>query len=72
MDIESGYIVPEDRRFEALTRWVAKTGSQATYQRIYDALYELKEMEAAETVKNLAGQSHGVLSLHTHTLWYLS
>ena len=48
-------------------RWVAKTGSQATYQSIYDALCELEDMEAADMVKDLAGQSHGVLSLPTHT-----
>ena len=73
IDIEREYTVPEERRSEALTRWVAKTGSQATYQRIYDALCELKEMQAAEMVKDLAGLSHGVLSLtctHTHTGYY--
>ena len=60
-DIKRHYAVPEERRSEALTRWVARTGSQATYQRIYDALRELDEMEAAEMVKDLTGQSHSVL-----------
>ena len=55
-DIEGRYHnAAEDQRSEALNRWVRTAGPQATYRKIYTALSELDEHEAAEKVKTLAG-----------------
>ena len=54
-DIESKYHKPEEQRSEALNRWVRKAGPQATYRKIYNALCDLEENEAAEKVKELVG-----------------
>ena len=54
-DIEGRYRNAEDQRSEALNRWVRTAGPQATYRKIYTALCELDEHDAAEKVKTLAG-----------------
>ena len=53
-DIEDQYPnSSNDQRSEALMMWVRLKGHQATYQNIYDTLYRLEEMDAANKVKNL-------------------
>ena len=44
---------PMEQSLKALTQWMRKEGSQATYKRIYDALRDLDEKEAAEKVVEL-------------------
>ena len=53
VDIEGKYHCAEDQRFEALTQWVKKEGSQATYRKLYDVLCAIEEKEAAENVADL-------------------
>ena len=75
-DIDGRYTDPEEQRSEALTRWVAKEGSKATYKKIYDVLCDLQHKEAAEKVQELTKgytdlcklfTSHGVQSCNEHT-----
>eukprot|EP00731_Ephydatia_muelleri_P023587 Em0015g1170a len=54
-DIIHLYSDSERGRYEMLTRWVEKEGSQATYRKIYDTLLSLEEMEAAQNVLKLIG-----------------
>ena len=54
-DIIHLYSDSERGRYEMLTRWVEKEGSQATYRKIYDTLLSLEEMEAAQNVLELIG-----------------
>ena len=59
-DIVDQYHDAEEQRYEALTRWVRREGSQATYRKIYDALCDMGEMEAAEKVAEITrGQIYG-------------
>ena len=44
-----------EQRSVALSKWVSKEGSQATYRKIYNALCALEEKDAAEQVQELIG-----------------
>lgn len=52
-DIKGQCRNPMEQSLEALTQWMKKEGSQATYKKIYDALCDLDEKEAAEKVVEL-------------------
>ena len=67
-DIEGRYHNAEDQRSEALTRWVEQAGAQATYRRVYTALRELEEHEAADKVKELVGGK--VCTIVELMFWY--
>ena len=59
-DIDGQYHDAEEKRYEALTRWVRREGSQATYKKLYDVLCDMEEMEAAEKVAEITrGQIYG-------------
>ena len=69
-DIEDRYGNGEERRTEALMKWVGKEGPRATYRKLYDVLIEMEEGEAAEKVKELTrGKEllHCLTWTHTHT-----
>ena len=64
-DIEEKYHQQEDQREEMLVKWVNTQGNMASCKKIYDALVELEEKEAAEKISSMFGMHmmHCVLVL---------
>ena len=54
-DIEEKYPQQEDQRMEMLVKWVNMQGNMASCKKIYDALLELEEKEAAEKISSIFG-----------------
>ena len=58
-DLKAQYPDPAETRGEMLAKWVAISGPQATYKKLYDILVELDEGDAAEKVRRLVERPSG-------------